>query len=472
LAHDRMREPQDLSAVHHFYINLVQDRLGHEIPLPDVDNVTLLRRWLNLLDLAVTPVMVRDALKERATPQTAESLLRFYVGRESPEAENRDKTDFVATHLYRTWRKDAKEGVQPEHPEEIVYQASAEASDCERDLRRLLGDVPIEEMPQEMRKVASEFGHLRAEVSEFRDFDRMMDSGVVQRARQVKQLLGPYFYHPAALAAMATYNAYFGRHFDKLFRMATEQIKGYATRVQEEGGSLLSRVEGDVILKDLAEVEEKKILSQEYARAQEEFRRVSRYKKAVESKKRHRGPEEAPATPGAPATAGKAGLAGGRESSRALQDEETQTRMLLEEIRTFTQNSGSGPVIMPLRNRNLILTAPEADAFRADYNQESSFRGQYVTALMQCVTIQARMAVESDEYQKHKGSTHLWKGSADALDALVTLSQGAIERGEQLIGMAEARGLEDKRATLRSALDKLHYQCQNVTALLQRGRKT
>ena len=79
----------DMAAVHAFYIGLLEDVLGHPVPVPHEvkagaegaveTSVHSLQRWLNLLDLAITPLMVRDALKESTTQETAEALLRHFV---------------------------------------------------------------------------------------------------------------------------------------------------------------------------------------------------------------------------------------------------------------------------------------------------------------------------------------------------------------------------------------------------------
>ena len=90
------------------------------------------------------------------------------------------------------------------------------------------------------------------------------------------------------LATVAVYNSFFGRRFDELFREAAAQIKAFAQKVQQEGGSIMSRVDGDVTVKNLTEVEASKVLSQEYGRAQETLRKVSKFKKAVDSRRSSR----------------------------------------------------------------------------------------------------------------------------------------------------------------------------------------
>ena len=105
------------------------------------------------------------------------------------------------------------------------------------------------------------------------------------------------------------YNVFFGKRFDDLFREAAAQIKAFAAKVQQEGGSIMSRVDGDVTVKHLQDVEEEsQILKQEYGHAKEHFHKVSRFKKAVDSRRSGRpsaavAPAPKPVAPTAAAAA-------------------------------------------------------------------------------------------------------------------------------------------------------------------------
>ena len=168
----------------------------------------------------------------------------------------------------------------------------------EADLYRALVDVPSEAMPPEHVVLLQEFEYLYQELEEFRHFDQIIDSGIVQRVRELKLSLGRSFYHPDSLATLAVWNDVFGRKFDELFHDAAMQIKTFAETVQKEGGSILSKVEGDITVKNLSEVETTEILKEDYQSAQDEFRKVSRYKKAVDSKRPVRmSPAGAPRRP-------------------------------------------------------------------------------------------------------------------------------------------------------------------------------
>ena len=74
MAHDSQRELQDLTTVNTFYLGLLEKSLGHSVPTPRaIQNgasshagekiVSDYKNWLDLIDLAITPPVVRDTLK-------------------------------------------------------------------------------------------------------------------------------------------------------------------------------------------------------------------------------------------------------------------------------------------------------------------------------------------------------------------------------------------------------------------------
>ena len=131
-----------LEIVHGFYLNLLRDFLQDEVTPPsglDADSLRLrdrdvvallpaMRRWLKLLDMAITTEMLRHSLTATIDQDLAEALLRYYARKQSKNDFDRDKTDFVATFLYRNprvpgqWEKRglSMDGVAPVPPFEIA----------------------------------------------------------------------------------------------------------------------------------------------------------------------------------------------------------------------------------------------------------------------------------------------------------------------------------------------------------------
>ncbi|HEY7403347.1 MAG TPA: hypothetical protein VIB39_07490 [Candidatus Angelobacter sp.] len=523
MGQDPQQELKDLTTVHSFYLGLLQNNLGHSVPVPaEISNVTAtpentaaliqnFKLWLDVLDLALTPPLVRDALKTIPGFETSHALLRYFSTKGSQRAGDRDKTDCIITYLFRNASQEA--GVvawqRPEVDSSYAFISQASLA-FEGSLYRALGDVPCESMPPEHVTLLQEFEYLYQELEEFRHFDQIIDSGIVQRVRELKQSLGKSFYHPDSLANLAVWNDVFGRKFDELFHDAAIQIKTYAETVQREGGSILSRVEGDITIQNLSEVETTQLLAEDYQFAQDEFRKVSKYKKAVDNKKPVRltptprptgPPPEAPPPPPvprptiptqistnvppppppAPAAAPRPQAVSAQTvkaevlavaPSQAVQNavQEGKIHSARQAIKEHVR--GSDPKyagIFPVKNSKISLSPAEIEAFKAEYEGEKSFRADYANILMTIVAYLSRMVVEVDEYNQKASSAYLWKPHADALGYLVSTLERLSMEAEQVMAVARARGLAEKAGALSTSLDRLREYAKTVSQTLQSG---
>jgi hypothetical protein len=492
LSQDPVRELEDLKAVHEFYTALLETALHHPVPTPDevknpnpkpdamLETIGTLKRWLNLLDLAITPPMVRDALQQTKSAKVGDALLRYCIFKNPHSALDRDKSDFVCTYLYRNPAPET--GRQPPaDPAAIRRPITEQGAQFEPELNRILGSLEMLPLPEQFAHLLREFDFIQEEVDDIAHFDQLMDSGISDRVRGIKESLGNTFYHPRALATLSAYNNFFGSRFDELFRAAAEQIKAFAARVQDQGGSIMSRVDGDVIVKHLTEVEESTIMKQEYGRAKEQFRNVSRLKKAVDSRRSGRG-AEAPAPPAAsqlpsmtrpkprvkepkPLETGSLAEAPALSGGSAIEDGKTQNT--LDSIRSFVRAAQGNWNMVPIRNGNIALTAAEAEAFRADTLTEKSFRGDYATLLTQSVAILARMTMELEDYNSKRDSAYLWKPHADALTYLISAAGRVLSNATSVLAVAEQRGLVDKAKALNASLDRMKAQTALVAKALQ-----
>ncbi len=477
-----LRDLLELATVHGFYVQLLERTTGHTVPLPRqpapgdrvAHSIAVLRNWVDILDMAISPVTLRDSLKEQAG-NTIEALLRYYVLKSSRRNTDRDKADFVATYLYRhpaEWRKRSITAFTESPDAAALFLAKV--MDFEGELAEVLSGAEVPNLPQEHQQVLREFEFLYQEVEDLRHFDALMDSGILQRVREMKAAFGASFYHPRVLAHVAVYNTFFGQHFDKLFAQAAAQIKSFAAKAQEEGGSILSRVEGDVTVKNLAEVEEQKILKAEYGTAQEQFRQVSKFKKAVD-KRRSGRPAQAPAAMAAPVAVAVAAAAPAsappavvQPSTGAVSVEQSKVRTVLESIRNFVLAAERGADhIVPLRGGNVVLTPAEVEAYRSNYGRERSFRADQAAFYMEAVALHARMTTEMAEYRAKRNSAYLWKPHADSLTYLLTASSLCLENGKALLAIAQQRGLADKVKSVTGCMEKLRSQMQHVAMALQ-----
>jgi hypothetical protein len=517
VSNESPRELQDLSAANSFYLSLLEKHLGHAVLLPaevksgadSPTSVQALKQWLDLLDMAVSPAMIRDTLKRSSGPDTAHALLRYFVAKASPRANDRDKADIIVTHLFRAPSAESAKTWQRPETDSSYYYLSQAALGFETELYRALGDVHFESMQESHVQLLREFEYFHQELEEFRHFDQITDSGIVQRVRELKQSLGRSFYHPDSLANIAVWNDVFGRKFDELFHDATKQIKTFAEHVKREGGSIMSRVEGDITVKHLSEIETQKILTEEYQHAQDQFRRVSKYKKAVDSKRGR--PTSAPippraapsseqpasgpapvipsattivqpmgATPPVVAAPAKPMAISGPEvlavpPSQAVQNavQEGKVHSTKETIKNYVRTADSKLAhVVPVKKTKITLTPAEVEAFRAEYQGEKSFRADYANVMMLLVSYHARMVIEVDEYNQKASSAYLWKPHADALGYLLSTLERINLEAQQVRGVAQQRGLQDKANSIDTTLDKVKKYAQTVSQTLQAAQQS
>ena len=281
-----------LATVQGFYEKLLQDHVGGEIPVPaGLEAISLqqgdgevrttldkMRRWLRLLDQAITPAMLRRAFTSEIDPEIAEAMLRYYTRKKDASDVNRDKTDLVATFLYRHPRV-------PGQWERRGYglDGSLPLSPFEIALIEILADADVPSLSEEHVQLLRRFDPLQQEAQSYPDLNALLDSEIIVRVRELKQLLDSSFYHPGVLATIAPYNAAFGKRFDELFHSATAEIREFASALQEQGGSILGNVEGvDVTVEHVASLEENELLKLDYSMALDKFRRVSKLKQALQ----------------------------------------------------------------------------------------------------------------------------------------------------------------------------------------------
>jgi hypothetical protein len=502
---------QDLSIVHSFYLFLLETTLGHEVPVPPsiAHDPGVLQRFVLLLDLAVTPQMIRDGLKGPKQRESAEALLRFFAAKQHRRREDRDKADVIATALYRLHI--------PEKPGESTDEEDSQRIErFAEELRRIYKALPMPEPASEHLQLVREFQFLRAEVNDFRHFDELIDSAVIQKVRDLKETLDVSFLHPQVLATVGAYNAFFGERFDLLFKRAAKEVKTFAAKVQQDGGSIMSRVDGDVIVKHLADVDEGKILNEEYGRAQEDLRHISKLKKAVDN--RRFGKSVAP-TRSAPAPSSSSGIAGGtpprmplsdpvvpstsvprtprtlgptpfpsaphrpanwlgpnepptynepRSSSSVADVEMEKLHAVQVKIRSFVRAADAHSAhLVPLPHGNTTLTTPEVDAFRAEFGNEKSFRADFAGILMQLAALDVRLMAELQEFEKTRYTAYNWKPHADALAHLLSVSRTIAESAMHLQATAQQRGLGDKVAALHESVEKVRVRARTAAEMLQ-----
>jgi hypothetical protein len=320
-----------------------------------------------------------------------------------------------------------------------------------------------------------EFGPLLDEARRFEDFNALMDSGIIPRVRELKAALGDSFYHPGVLATVAPYNAAFGDRFDSLFSAAANEIKDFARRLEELGGSILSTVDGvEVTVEHVAALNEADLLKVDYAAALEKFRRVSKLKKELERRPPlRRAPQPATAhsvgaggAAAAPARAPK--FVPAAITPQALSIEEAKLRRVEESIRVFVRVADPKfRQIVPMRYFNLMLSTAEVEAYTADYLEESSPRADVARMLLRVVAVTARLTTELEELKRTQNSPSIWKLHADSLVVLLDLARRLSESVDGLaLQIAQHDGMQAKSDDLQGALKKLYERTDQAAKIL------
>lgn len=486
MAEDPKWELALLATVQSFYRRLMSDHLGGEIPTPaelspeaighteDVrQTLQYMKVWIQLLDMAVTPAILRLGLPATQDPEVAEALLRYFARHRDDSASNRDKTDLIATFLFRHPRV-------PGQWERSGYglDGSLPLSPFEIALLEILSESDAPTLPEEHVQRLREFGPLLDEAKRFEDFNDLMDSGIIQRVRDLKASLGDSFYHPGVLATLAPYNSAFGDRFDELFAAAADEIKDFARRLEELGGSILSTVDGvEVTVEHVAALNEKELLKVDYAAALDKFRRISKLKKELERRPPLRRVPQQPAAhsvgaggaAAAPARAPK--FVPAAITPQALSVEEAKLRRVEESIRVFVRVADPKfRQIVPMRYFNLMLSPVEVEAYTADYLQEDSPRAEVGRMLLRVVAMTARTTTELEELKRSHSSPSIWKLHADSLVVLLDLSKRLSEAVEGLaLKTAQQPDMQSRSEGLRASLAKLCERTDQVVRTLSQA---
>jgi len=485
LAEDLRFELAILATVQGFYQKLLRDTLGGDVPIPrglDEDALrhserelpnTLSRmyRWLHLLDMAITPAMLRQALTPDTDSEVAEALLRYFVRRREPSDVNRDKTDLIATFLYRhprvpgQWEQSGYglDGALPLSPFEIA-------------LIEILADTDVPSLPEEHVQLLRRFDPFLEEVSRFRDFNALIDSGMIGRVRELKQWLDSSFYHPGVLATVSAYNSAFGKKFDDLFVKALGEIKTFGQALEEMGGTILTTVDGvEVTVEHVAAIQEKQLLEADYGSTFEKFRRVSKLKKELDRRppirrslltpaahaQRAAAASAAAAPKAAKAAAAKAPAAPAvfqppTITAQQLSAEEAKLRRVEESIRVFVRVADPKyRQVVPMRFFNLSLTASEADAYNAAFLEEKSQRAEVARTLIRMVSISARISTELEELKRSQKMSSLWKLHADAVVILLDMASTSTEEAGSVAKAAEQGGSGMAAQAIHESVKKL-----------------
>jgi hypothetical protein len=486
LVEDPQWELALLATVQSFYQRLLSAQLGGELPVPaelapevitqtsDV-RATLdqMQLWIQVLDMAITPAMLRLGVQSDLDPEVAEALLRYFARHRDDSGANRDKTDLVATFLFRhprvagQWERRGfgLDGSIPLSPFEIALLEILSESDVP-----VLSETDVHSL--------REFGPLLEQANRFQNFNSLMDSGIITRVRELKSELSESIYHPGVLATLASYNSAFGDRFNTLFSAAAQEIKDFARRLEELGGNILGIVDGvEVTVDHVAALNQEALLKLDYAAALEKFCRVSRLKRELERRppiRRATDPTGAAHAIGGSGAAAAPGLepvadfALAASTPQALSVEEAKLRRVEESIRVFVRVAdATSRQIVPMRYFNLMLSPAEVEACTADYLEEVGRRAEVARMMLRIVAVSARIRTEIEELKRSKNSLTVWKLHADSLVVLLEVGKRLAEDLNRFgsVGSKESDA-ESKSEPLRASFEKLRERTTEAAKLI------
>jgi hypothetical protein len=344
-------------------------------------------------------------------------------------------------------------------------------------LIEILADTDVPSLPEEHVQLLRRFDPLREEISRFRDFNTLIDSGIVGRVRELKQWLDASFYHPGVLATVSAYNATFGRKFDELFAKALTEIKTFGQALEDMGGTILTTVDGvEVTVEHVAAIQEQQMLQADYGSTFEKFRRVSKLKKELDRRPPIRrsllNPTARVPGSGAAAAAARTAKAALEKApavalvfqpptvtAQQLSAEESKLRRVEESIRVFVRVADPKyRRVVPMRFFNLTLTAPEADAYGAAFLEEKTPRADVARTLIRLISISARISTELEELKRSQKMSSLWRLHADALVVLLDMASTSAEDAGSVARLAQQSGTMAAGEAIHESVQKLRNQ--------------
>ena len=432
---------KEFREIHSIYRTLVENELKHSFPLPQMVEDLLDRKrnpnesepvsragedWLELLDLAVTPHMLRTYVQEQgAEDSTLRVLIRFLVTKKSHTQDDRDKVDWLATHLFRLREE----------------QKRRPTSWPKNEVLEILDGFNFPMLSGSAEDLLMEMPALLDEVKFFENFSQITDSRIIQRARDLKNQFGDEFFHPDVLAATVNYNLFFGNKFHALMQETMRQVHEFAQLNQEKDPP------------DAAH-----ILDSDYRLTTDALRQLSEM--------------------GRREVVGGAAASLGNLAGKTVPPEQQlkQLGVKVEQEALYLKNR-TDELTMRLRSNltmnsipnsfaPLMLSEWEATAFRTMFAEsEQSFRADFARGICRAITLIYRIYEEIPQYLEKKGTEYLWKRHYDSLVYLLYEGRTHKEVLGQLGAAAEKRGLPEKSRQLMETVQKLDTSLAKVAEL-------
>lgn len=428
-----MISASEFSLLHKVFIGIVEKELGHPVPLPqtvaaatsgenpsasDPPASEASVQWLGLLDLAISPHKLRGyvASEDPAEP-TLVALVRFLVFKKTHSETDRDKVDWLLTHLFK--KREERRGLPTGWPR--------------KEIQEILAGVEFPSLSQQGQDQLMEVPALLDEIKYFSSFHQITDTRAVERGRSMKNQFGEEFFHPDILAAIVNYNLLLGKKFYGLIQEVSQKVHDYA---QAAPGT--------------STPDTQELLQDDYRSTSGAFRDLGELDREAP------GPAAPAAPPAAAEPTQKASL---EHQLRQLgvhpEQESLHLRNRIQELSMrFRSNLQTATVPNPVSP--LRLQDWETGAFRSKYPEsEETFRAEFARDICKGIAIISRIYEEIPLYRDRKGTEFHWKKHYDALVYLLYEGRKHKEELLKLSASSEQRGLHEKAKQLQVTAGKL-----------------
>lgn len=443
-----MATTKEFREIHTIHQTVLEKELGHPVPLPQEVRQALDQRdaasaeqavakaaaeWLGLLNLAVTPHLLRNYISERGAEDSAlRALIRFLVSKKSHSQEDRDKVDWLATYLFK--KREEKKGRHTSWPKS--------------DVQEILEGFEFPELIPDAEERLMEIPALLDEVNGFEHFSQITDSRIIQRARDLKNQFGDEFFRPDVLAALVNYNLLFGMKFHALLQETMRKVREFAQSRPEscppDTDEFLQtdyRLTGEA-LRHLGEMGRKEVLGATPAAT------PGNLPGQVLAPEQARTPEQQL-----------------KQLGISVEEEALYLRQRMEELAMrLRSNLSLTSIANPLAP--LMLAEWEATALRTPYlESEQNFRANFARGISRAIAIICRIYEEIPPYLEKRGTEYLWKRHYDSLVYLLYEGRGHKENLLQLAEASQQRGLREKSKQLLATAQKLDTSLAKVAEL-------
>ena len=435
--------------IHTTLLAIAQDELQHALPVPEIVQEALgegsphlsdesavesLQHWLALLDLVVSPPMLRRYIKNHPPEDSALlALIRFWAAKEVHSAVDRDKVDWLFTYLFHA---------REERTEQPIGWPSTEMHDVLTGI-----DFPVPK--GDTFYVLEELASLVQEAARLESFSQVVDSHLIQRARDIKNQLGEDFFHPDVLTAIVNYNLVFGKKFRVLF----------LNSVQKAGGRIPSQDN------EVNELDARELLRRDYASTAHDFQSLAtldreQVQSAADLKNQQGTKTEQEGHPRI-----------GTEQKDWGIDPDQEWKKLHERVQAIAKFAKShlGATNIPTSFTPIPLYQWEAQAFRnlpRFLESDHSFEADFSRALTRTIGIISRIYEELTAHQKTPVEPPLEKQHYGSLRFL--LDEGRKQKGflQNLCALSQQRSFLEKVAHLRLTIQKLESNLNKLAAIL------